>query len=73
MSLNPAKVVELGAHAHMTPEQALGLCAREEWDQVIIVGYHKGDPSFVVRSSHLTRAEAVFLLEQARLHSLGVI
>ena len=72
-ALMAAAVVELGAHDNMTCEEALALASREEWDEVMIVGYHKGDPSLVVRSSAMKRRDAVWLAEFAKLHAMGVV
>lgn len=65
-------VIEFGAHTRMTPEQALALASREEWEHVIILGYHKEFPNEIVsRSSSMNRETALWLLESAKLHALG--
>lgn len=66
-------IIEVGPHTRMTPEQALTFCSREQWSDVAIIGYHKGDRLLVVRSSAMTRADALNLYEQAKLHALGVL
>lgn len=63
-------VIELGAHDRMTPEQVLALCVREQWEKVIICGYHKDDNTLVVRSSHMTRETAFWIAEHLKLHAL---
>ncbi len=63
-----SKVVELGANSNLTPEGAIAITSRESWHDVIILGYHKGDEKLVVRSSKMSRAEALWLIEHAKLH-----
>ena len=65
------KVVRLGPHNRMTPEEALAEVSAEEWDEVLIVGFHKGDDEISVRTSHMTRELALWLVEHAKLHVLG--
>lgn len=70
MSATAPKVVELGPHGKMTPEEALAFCSREKWDEIVIVGYHKGDDGLVVRSSGMKREAALWIAEHLRLHVL---
>lgn len=63
-------VVELGPHARMTPEEALAEASREPWENVMIVGFHKDHGPIVVRSSHMTREVALWIIEHAKLHVL---
>jgi TATA-box binding protein (TBP) (component of TFIID and TFIIIB) len=63
-----ANVVELGAHVNMTPEQALRLVLREQPTDVLILTYQDGE--LVIRSSKMTRADALWMLENAKLHAL---
>lgn len=70
MSNVAPKVIELGPHGKMTSEEALAFCSREEWDEVIIVGYHKGDASLAMRSSAMKREAALWIAEHLRLHVL---
>lgn len=65
-----ADVFQLGAHENMTPEQALSHCLMEKLKGVIIIGYDS-DGEFVVRSSHMDRKEALWLIELARHHILS--
>lgn len=68
----PAEVIELGAHDRMTVEEAFAAAAREPWDQVIIVGFHIGRPNdLVVRSSGMTREDAMWITKHLELHCLG--
>lgn len=62
--MNDRKVIELPASAHFSPEQAMASAAKMDLSDVLIVGYENG--TLVVRSSHMTRAEALFLLEKAK-------
>lgn len=64
------KVVELGPHTNMTPEQALAYSAREAWESVIVVGYHKDSDGLIVRSSAMTRQESLWLAEHLKLHAM---
>lgn len=61
-----AQVFQLNAHENMTPEEALAYSARENWSDVIIIGYQNGE--LTVRSSHMTRAESLWIIEHGKLH-----
>lgn len=63
-------VVDLGPHCRMTVDETLDLCKRDNMTDVIVVGYD-ADDEVVIRSSKMSRADAVYLLEQAKLHALG--
>jgi len=63
-------IIELGPHDRMTPEEVLSQVGREAWDRVIVVGYHKDDDVFVVRSSEMSRQDALWIAEHLRLHAL---
>ena len=64
-------VAELGPHERMTPEQALAFAAREDWDKIIICGFHKDGEELVVRFSHVSREFALWIVEHLKLHVLG--
>ena len=64
------KIVELPAHDRMTPVEALEKASRETWDAVLIVGWQEG--KLIVRSSHMSRAEAVWLAEWSKMHSMQI-
>lgn len=64
-------VVELGAHGNMTPEQALASASREKWENVVIVGFQADNGDLVVRSSHMPREFALWIIEHAKLHAMG--
>lgn len=61
-------VIDLGPHERMTPEQVLAYAAREEWEHVVICGFHKDGETISVRSSHMTREFALWIVEHTKLH-----
>ena len=67
MMAGKAAVVELGPHPNMTVEQCLAYALRNHADlsDVIVVGYDAEDGGVVLRSSHIDRANAAFLLHAA--------
>lgn len=64
--MNNKNVIALPASTNYTPEQALHAAAQfDDLADVLIVGYDvSGD--LLVRSSKMSRADAVFLLEKAK-------
>lgn len=68
-----AEIDELGPHVNMTAEEALQLTLREEPTKVIILQECGcGCGGICVKSSGMTRAQAVFMYEQAKLEALGL-
>jgi hypothetical protein len=65
-----ANVVELGPHSKMSPTEVLELAKREDFHDVVIVGYDS-EGKIKIRSSQMTRAEAFYLLEQGKQSALG--
>lgn len=67
-----AELAFLPASGHFTVEQALESAKLHFPDatDVVIIGYDK-DGEMFTRSSHMSVADAVFLLESAKLHALG--
>lgn len=67
-------VVLFPAHANMTVSDCLGLATREssadEWQDVVVLAYDK-DGGVVVRSSHMSRKDALWLLMEAVDHARG--
>lgn len=61
-------VVDLGPHERMTPAEALATASREEWDNVFICGFHADSGELVIRSSHMSREFALWIVEHAKLH-----
>ena len=67
-----SQVTNLPASTSFTAKQALEHALQSaDLDDVLIIGYDK-DGVLFVRSSKLTRAEAVFLLEKGKLWALNV-
>lgn len=65
-----AKVSMLGAHSKMTVEEALSYCQKEKLRDVLIIAYDK-DGQLVIRSSALTKEQALFLSVKAQEHAMG--
>jgi hypothetical protein len=66
-----AEIVNLGPHDRMTPQELFTVVQREPWEKVIVVGFHEGgDGSLVMRSSHMSREFALWIIEHAKLHVL---
>lgn len=63
--MNNMKVIALPASTNFTPDQALNSALSLGMAYALIVGYDE-DGVLVVRSSRMTCAEAVFLLEKAK-------
>ena len=71
--MNNENVIALPASTNFTPEQALlsalEFCRTDNLTDVLVIGYD-ADGVLAIRSSKMTRAEAIFMLEQAKLWSL---
>ena len=69
------KIVSLPAHANMTVEQCLQLSTRESgaggWRDVMVLAYDAED-KLVVRSSHMSRKDALWMLMAAADHARGI-
>jgi hypothetical protein len=65
--MNNANVIALPASTNFKPEQALKSAQDmgEQITDVLVVGYD-AEGALFVRSSHMSRAEALFLLEKAK-------
>ena len=63
--MNNQNVISMPASTSFTPEQALESAKSNNLSDVLIIGYD-ADGDLFVRSSRLTRAEALFLLEKGR-------
>jgi len=63
--VNNANVIALPASTNFKPDQALHSALGERLADVLVIGYN-AEGVLVVRSSHMTRAEALFLLEQGK-------
>jgi hypothetical protein len=64
--VNNKNVIALPASTNFKPEQALhsALSFGDDLTDVLVVGFESG--ALLVRSSHMTRAEALFMLEKAK-------
>jgi len=60
------EVLQLSPHVNMTVEDCLTYCNRNaaDYQDVIVIGYDQ-DGDLIIRSSHLSRADASFLLMNA--------
>lgn len=67
-----ADIFMLNPHERMTVQEALEYAAREhaEFEDVMVIAYDK-DGELMVRSSAMSRAEAVFMLLAALDHARG--
>lgn len=66
-----SNVVKLkGAHSRMTVEQAINSAKELELTDVVIAGFDK-DGDFCVRSSHMTRKDALWIAEYTKKHAMG--
>lgn len=64
------EVLQLNPHVNMSVEDCLQFCARNssDYEDVLVVGYD-ADGDLIIRSSHMTRAEAAFMLMKALDHA----
>lgn len=66
-------LVNLPPHERMTPTECLSLCARDaaNYQEVIVIGSDQ-DGELLVRSSAMSRKDAVWLLMAGIDHARGV-
>ena len=68
-------VLSLPAHSNMTVEQCLALSGRDaatdDWQDVMVLAYD-ADGRLVVRSSHMTCKDALWMLMAAVDHARGM-
>lgn len=55
---------------NMRPDEALALASREDWSDILIIGYQ--NDQFVYRSSTMTRKDALWLIKQSELNVLDL-
>jgi hypothetical protein len=67
--MNNEKVIELPASTNYTAEQALNSALKADLTDVMVIGYDE-DGNLFVRSSRMTRAEGLFMVEKAREWSM---
>lgn len=66
-----AKPIELDAHNKMTVDEVLQLCRRAGLKEVLVIGFDEnGD--FFTQSSKMQKKDALWALEWAKLHTLGL-
>lgn len=65
-----ATVISLPASTNFKPEQALHSALQLDLSDVLVIGYD-ADGVLLVRSSHMTCAEALWLLEKAKRWALS--
>lgn len=63
-------VLNFPAASTMTPEQALNTAQKDGFRDVLIVGYDE-DGSLMIRSSRMSRMDALWLAELLKRHALG--
>jgi len=63
-----ADVLVLPGSTSYTPVQALDSAKKFNFSDVMIIGYEDGD--LIIRSSRLSRAEALWMLECAKIHAM---
>jgi hypothetical protein len=68
-----SQIFQLNPHERMSVQECLEYSARNHADlqDVIVVGYDE-DGRICIRSSHMTRAEAAFMLLAALDHARGL-
>lgn len=64
------KIHQLNNKTKMSPTEALALASREEWSDIIIIGYQNDE--FVIKTSEMTRKDALWLAKQAELDILDL-
>ena len=67
--MNNMSVITLPATTNFQPEHALKSAMGLELSDVLIIGYEAG--TLVIRSSKMTCAEALFLIEKAKAWALS--
>ena len=65
-----SELTNLPPHTRMSPEECLGLCARlaEEYQDVLVIGYD-ADGDLMIRSSAMSRKDALWMLVEAIEHT----
>ncbi len=66
------KITKLPPSTTFTVDQALDDAKQMNLNDVLILGYDEHD-TLAVRSSRMTREQALFLIKLGELHTLGVI
>lgn len=61
----------LPAHCNLKVDEAFTVAMRNNLKDVLIIGDDQNN-NFVSITSHMTRADALFLLEKAKMHVMGI-
>jgi hypothetical protein len=67
------KIIDLGAHTNMTPDEAFAVAQRRPWEQVMIIGFTEDSRGIVCFSSHMAREKALWIIEHAKLHAMDML
>ena len=67
-----SEIIQLNAHTNMTVEECLEYCRLEQdsYQDVMVLSYNQ-DNELVVRSSHMSRKDALWILMAAVDHARG--
>jgi len=67
-----SEVISLGkdAHSRMTVEQAINSFKEAGFDSALIIGFNE-DGDFIARSSFMSNKDVLWLLEVAKLDTMG--
>lgn len=57
------KVIELGPHERMTPEEAIAEAAKNNWEDVVILGFERGNENLTIMSSRMSREWANWIAD----------
>lgn len=72
--MNNQNIIALPASVNYTPEQALlaalEFCRDDNLTDVMVIGYDS-DGVLIIRSSKMTRADGLFMLENAKKWTMG--
>lgn len=59
--------------SNMSVEQVKKRIISEDWSNLLVVGYHKDTGcDLITRSSEMSKQDALWLLESAKLHVFGL-
>lgn len=66
------EVIQLGAHSKMTVEECLDYCCleKDKYQSVMVLSFDE-DGDLLVRSSHMSRKDALWMLMEAVDHARG--
>ena len=67
-AMSDSKVHDLGAHNNMKPDEVFAVAERRPWEQVMVIGFAEDSQGLVSFSSRMTREQALWIIEHAKLH-----